>query len=356
VSNIAEGLSELRMPIDRPVLHPQNYRQGDVETIAASLRRFGQVRPIVVQKSSGQVVAGNHTLKAAISLDWDEIAAVVVDMPDEEAEAYLVADNRSSDKATNDDTVLAPILERLMLAGRLEGTGYTPDNVDDMLAALDALPEVDPGDTAAAPGATDEQLAERFANRSQVALRQFVLMYDQDTAAEVEQLFRKLERAWGMSQTRDVALEAMRRAAADPPVEGLTVEEAERANIEPEPEPAADDTAQPVPPESMPPVTVAEANEEVAAMVEESADVPEGTVVVDGQVAAVNVGTSPVDPPVAAQDEANAEATRAWDGEAAREALEDGRQMDERDRTLAEAAADTLPGVPPAPRNAIYDD
>lgn len=234
MTNIAEGLAELRMAADEPVLHPQNYRQGDVDLIAASLERFGQVRPIVIQARTGHVVAGNHTLKAVRQLGWDEVAAVVVDLSDEEAEAYLVADNRASDKAVNDQEALAPILERLMLNGRLEGTGYSPDDVDDLLASMDAMPEVDPGETEAQHAADDGQLAERFANRSQVALRQFVLMYDQDTATEVEQTFRKLERAWGVSGARDVVLEALRRAAADPPVEGLTVEEAERANIVPE--------------------------------------------------------------------------------------------------------------------------
>jgi uncharacterized protein YaiI (UPF0178 family) len=234
VSNITEALLPNAVPIDVPELHPQNYRQGDVDTIAGSLTRFGQVRPIVVQKSSGHVVAGNHTLKAARQLGWDQIAVVVVDMPDDEAEAYLVADNRASDKATNDDAALAKILERMMLAGKLEGTGYSPDDVDDMLAAMEQMPEVDPGDFEGGAATTDDQLAERFANRSQVALRQFVLMYDQDTATDVEAMFRKLERAWGMSGARDVVLEALKRATAEPPVEGLTVEEAERANITPE--------------------------------------------------------------------------------------------------------------------------
>lgn len=75
MSNITEGLQPLARPIDSLTLHPQNYRQGDVENIAASLDRFGQVRPIVVQASTGHVVAGNHTLKAAISLDWDTSTA-----------------------------------------------------------------------------------------------------------------------------------------------------------------------------------------------------------------------------------------------------------------------------------------
>lgn len=217
--NITPALHDNAVPIDSPVLHPGNYRQGDVEMIASSLARFGQVRPIVVQNSTGNVVAGNHTLKAARSLGWSHIAVVVVDMDDAEAEAYLVADNRASDKATNDDAALGAVLERLMLAGRLEGTGWSPDQVDDLMSALDALPQVDPPPTEAGHAVDDTELAQRFANRSQVALRQFVIMYDQGTATGVEQLFRGLERKWGMSQARDVVLEALKRAATAEGVE-----------------------------------------------------------------------------------------------------------------------------------------
>lgn len=259
MSNIAPALADLTVPADQPILHPQNYRRGDVENIAASLARFGQVRPIVVQESTGHVVAGNHTLKAVRELGWEAVAAVVVDLSDDEAEAYLVADNRASDKATNDDAALAPILERLMLAGKLEGTGYTPDDVDDMLSTMNQMPDVNPGDFEGDAPPPDEGLKERFANRSQVALRQFVLMYDQDTAVEVEAWFDKLKRAWGMTKTQDVALEALRRAAADPPVEGLTVEEAERANILPEPEgdeaTHSEAVAQPTPSQGADPAT-----------------------------------------------------------------------------------------------------
>ena len=236
---IAEALRQYAVPIDVPQLHPQNTRIGDVENIRASLRRFGQVRPILVQKSTGFVVAGNHTLKGMREEAEPEVAVLAVDLSDEEALAYLIADNRLGQLGGFDDAGLAAQLETMMLNGKLEGTGYTPDQVDDMLAGLDALPTGDPEPTEAEHGVSQEELAERFRNRSQVALRQFVLMYDQDTAATVEAMFRKLERAWGMSGARDVVREALMRACAEPPIEGLTPEEAARANA-PEPdEPAA---------------------------------------------------------------------------------------------------------------------
>ena len=81
-SHIAPQLRALVVPIDSVELHPRNPRRGDVAAVAASLARFRQVKPIVVQRSSGYVIAGNHVLRAALSLGWTEIAANVEDLDD----------------------------------------------------------------------------------------------------------------------------------------------------------------------------------------------------------------------------------------------------------------------------------
>jgi ParB-like chromosome segregation protein Spo0J len=118
--------------------YPGNPRRGDVVRIAESLTRFGQVRPIVVD-AEGKIVAGNHTFLAARELGWNRVAAVKVDMSDEDALAYLVADNRLSDVAVWDDSELRSILERLRDAGALTGTGYTPEEAEDYFHELDVL-------------------------------------------------------------------------------------------------------------------------------------------------------------------------------------------------------------------------
>jgi ParB-like chromosome segregation protein Spo0J len=41
------------VPIDSIQTHPRNPRGGDIAAIAASLRRFGQQKPVVAQKSTG---------------------------------------------------------------------------------------------------------------------------------------------------------------------------------------------------------------------------------------------------------------------------------------------------------------
>jgi ParB-like nuclease domain len=106
-SHIAPQLRALVVPIDCVELHPRNPRRGDVAAVAASLARFGQVKPVVVQQSTGYVIAGNHVLRAALSLGWTEIAANVEDLDDAESMALMLANNRTADLGGYDDTLLA---------------------------------------------------------------------------------------------------------------------------------------------------------------------------------------------------------------------------------------------------------
>src|SRR3989442_2624593 len=59
-ARIAPQLRALAVPIDSVSLHPRNPRRGDVAAVRASLERFGQRKPIVVQASTRYVVAGEH--------------------------------------------------------------------------------------------------------------------------------------------------------------------------------------------------------------------------------------------------------------------------------------------------------
>ncbi|HEY0250438.1 MAG TPA: ParB N-terminal domain-containing protein [Kofleriaceae bacterium] len=139
VSKIAPALAKLSAPVGTVTPHPENYRRGNVDAIAQSLQRFGQVRPIVAQDSTGRIVAGNHTYLAAVQLGWTHVAVARVELSDDDARSYLVADNRLSDVAENDDDALAALLNALALDGKLEGTGYDNDEVDDLLETLAAV-------------------------------------------------------------------------------------------------------------------------------------------------------------------------------------------------------------------------
>ena len=55
---------------------------GDIAGLAESLKRFGQISPIVINKKN-VLIAGGRRLEAARSLGWKTINAIVADIPDE---------------------------------------------------------------------------------------------------------------------------------------------------------------------------------------------------------------------------------------------------------------------------------
>jgi len=103
------------VPIATLSQDPANARKHDdknLEAIKASLRRFGQQKPIVVD-SSNVVRAGNGTLAAATALGWESINVVQTDLQGSEATAYAIADNRTAELAEWDESVLAASLSSL---------------------------------------------------------------------------------------------------------------------------------------------------------------------------------------------------------------------------------------------------
>jgi ParB-like chromosome segregation protein Spo0J len=78
-----------------------------------SLERFSQYKPIVVQRSTGHILAGNHTYQAAKMSGWTHIAVVFKDCDDATALALMLADNRTSDLGVYDDALLLELAESL---------------------------------------------------------------------------------------------------------------------------------------------------------------------------------------------------------------------------------------------------
>ena len=130
-----KGLKVERVKTSQLSLHPHNARQGDVGAICQSLEAHGQYRPLVVQRSTGNVLAGNHTLQAAQALGWSEVDVTYIDVDDDQALRILLVDNRSNDLATYDNSVLTDLLEALVRSDfGLEGTGFDGSDLDDLLA------------------------------------------------------------------------------------------------------------------------------------------------------------------------------------------------------------------------------
>ena len=126
------------VPIDSLTFDPSNVRkhgEQNLATIKASLNRFGQQKPIVVD-ANGVVRAGNGTLMAAKALGWKEIAVVRSTLAGSEATAYAIADNRTAELAEWDDDALKQTLAALQIEDEdlAVATGFDAKEIDALLA------------------------------------------------------------------------------------------------------------------------------------------------------------------------------------------------------------------------------
>jgi len=134
----------------------------NLDSIRASLQRFRQAEPLVVQKSTGRVIGGNGRLVAMRSLGWSECDVVEVDVDDLTATALGIALNRTSELAEWDLSALGTLLESLREENALEGVGFDESEIDELLASLDAeLGDVLGVDEDGAPEPPDEATSRR---------------------------------------------------------------------------------------------------------------------------------------------------------------------------------------------------
>lgn len=128
-----------RVSMESLVLDPDNARKGNIASIVESLREFGQHRPLIVQRSSNRIIAGNHTYKAAESLGWEEINVYFVDDNDTQAIRRSIADNATNDRAKWDDEILKDLMDSV---------GFDIPGIDEALlnrlAKLEEEPEPEP--------------------------------------------------------------------------------------------------------------------------------------------------------------------------------------------------------------------
>ena len=131
-------------------LDPSNVRKHgrkNLDAIKASLRKFGQQKPIVVD-AKGIVLAGNGTLTAAQELGWTEIDIIRTQLEGVEATMFAIADNRTAELAEWEDS-LAEVLQKLQEDGHdLGDLGYDQNDRDELLARFQNVQQPAPESSA----------------------------------------------------------------------------------------------------------------------------------------------------------------------------------------------------------------
>jgi ParB-like chromosome segregation protein Spo0J len=101
------------VPIDDVQPHPENYREWDVGAIAVSIERLGYFAPVVVQRSTGFIVAGSGRWTALKALGRTEVPVRFMDWSDTEARSAMLADNFIPRRARDMDQELLDLMVAL---------------------------------------------------------------------------------------------------------------------------------------------------------------------------------------------------------------------------------------------------
>jgi DNA modification methylase len=127
--------------------NPRKHGRTQIEAIARSIESFGFNAPILVDKKK-KIVAGHGRYEAAKLLGIDKVPVILLDhLAPAQAKAYLLADNKLTDRSTWDDNKLAIQLKELsdlVLDFDIEAIGFEPPEIDLRIQSLDsALEEAD---------------------------------------------------------------------------------------------------------------------------------------------------------------------------------------------------------------------
>ena len=142
------------LPPDALKPNPRNARthpKRQLEAIAASIRRFGFINPVLVD-AEGVIIAGHGRVLAAKQLDLAQIPVLRIEhLSDADRRAYIIADNKLAQMAGWDRDVLAVELQHLIEVDATlpEVIGFAAGEIDVLLDEVGG--GADPEDEAVPP-------------------------------------------------------------------------------------------------------------------------------------------------------------------------------------------------------------
>jgi len=127
-----------RWPLDRLIPYAQNARthsDEQVEQIAASIREFGFTNPVLIDDAGG-IIAGHGRVLAARKLGIAEVPVMAaIGWSETQKRAYVIADNKLTENAGWDSTLLASEIGSLSAEDfDVSLTGFSPDEIDGLLS------------------------------------------------------------------------------------------------------------------------------------------------------------------------------------------------------------------------------
>ncbi len=136
----------------RPYEHNPRHNDGAVDAVAASIQAFGFRQPIVVDED-GVIVVGHTRYKAALKLGLATVPVHVArGLTPAQLKAYRLADNQTATLSRwDDDRLPLELAELQQLDFDLDLTGFSQDELPQLLAPEPAAGLTDPDDVPAPP-------------------------------------------------------------------------------------------------------------------------------------------------------------------------------------------------------------
>jgi DNA modification methylase len=143
-------------------LHPsannaRKHNRAQLRKLKASIRAFGFNAPVLTDKNNN-VIAGHGRILAAEELGMTDVPVVYLHhLTEEQARAYMLADNKLTELSSWDDTKLALELKNMAemaLDFEIEDTGFDRAEIDlsiQSLAGLEAIDRADQFEVSAGP-------------------------------------------------------------------------------------------------------------------------------------------------------------------------------------------------------------
>jgi ParB-like chromosome segregation protein Spo0J len=135
---VHENLQVVSSPIDEIERHPDNANESDIQALTESIEISGFYAPVLVQASTGYILAGNHRWEVMKAAGEESIPVIFLDVDDIEAKRIMVADNKITRLGIDDPTRLAQLLDAISESDEgLLGTGFDAAELQTLLDSLD---------------------------------------------------------------------------------------------------------------------------------------------------------------------------------------------------------------------------
>ena len=138
-----------QVSVERLIPYARNSRthsDEQVAQIAASIREFGFTNPVLIDGQDG-IIAGHGRVLGARKLGMSDVPCIrLAHLSEAQKRAYVIADNKLALNAGWDEKMLALELQDLQgMDFDLSLTGFLGNEIDELLAELDATPEGETG-------------------------------------------------------------------------------------------------------------------------------------------------------------------------------------------------------------------